>query len=296
MTVTNPRTPAGLPSTTKPTTGNAKTTTGSASSGRTDPLGHAPPGSGAAPPGPPDLPQYSTRGVLAVWAAAALPMAALAWVVAPAVAGHGATDRRFALTLITALTFGLVWQAALVLILVVRESRHAPAMPFRDRLWLRSPSTATRRGGRLWWWVAVYGVGLALVDMLLAGLAAPPNRDMGLFLSSAAGKETFHHSWGLYAFIAVELVFNTFLGEEMLFRGLLLPRMRAAFGRADWVVNGVLFGLYHLHEPWVIPNGVITGLLLAHPTKRFRSAWMGIAIHSIEAVFLLVVLLPLVLG
>ena len=32
------------------------------------------------------VPQYRLGGVLAVWAAAALPMAALAWLVAPAVA------------------------------------------------------------------------------------------------------------------------------------------------------------------------------------------------------------------
>ncbi len=266
------------------------------SRGSTVQVGGDPPGLPVPEPRVPDLPQYSKKGVLAVWAAAALPMGALAWVVAPAVAGHGASQRHFALTLITALTLGLIWQSLLVLILVLRERRHTPPMRFRDRLWLRSPATASRRGGRLWWWVAVYGLGLAAVDMFLRWPAAPGHRDLGLFLNSDVGHATFHHAWGLYAFIAVELAFNTFLGEEMLFRGFLLPRMRTAFGRADWPVNGVLFGLYHLHEPWVIPNAIITGLLCAHPTKRFRSAWMGIAIHSIEAVFFLVVLLPLVLG
>jgi uncharacterized protein len=32
------------------------------------------------------------------------------------------------------------------------------------------------------------------------------------------------------------------LGEELPFRGFLLPRMRGAFGRTDWIVNGVLSG------------------------------------------------------
>jgi hypothetical protein len=31
-----------------------------------------------------EIPQYTRRAILAVWAAAALPMAALAWLVAPA--------------------------------------------------------------------------------------------------------------------------------------------------------------------------------------------------------------------
>jgi membrane protease YdiL (CAAX protease family) len=245
---------------------------------------------------PAEVRQYSKAGVLGVWAAAALPMAVLAWVVAPAIAGHGAGERRFVLTLLTALTFGLIWQAALVLILVWRESRDLSWTSLRDRLWLRQPSTETRRGGRLWWWVPVFALALGALDMLPFGPTGPSNRDFGLFLDSAVGRATFHHAWGLYALVAVELMFNTVLGEEMLFRGLLLPRMRAAFGRADWVVNGVLFGFYHLHEPWVIPNAIVTGFLCAYPTRRFRSAWMGIAIHSVEAVFFLAVLLTLVLS
>jgi Type II CAAX prenyl endopeptidase Rce1-like len=62
--------------------------------------------------------------------------------------------------------------------------------------------------------------------------------------------------WELFALVLVMLVFNTVLGEELLFRGLLLPRMRGVFGRADWIANAVLFGLYHLHQPWSIPSSV----------------------------------------
>jgi len=249
-------------------------------------------------PGSPavELPQCSKAGVLAVWAAAALPMGVLAWVIAPAVAGHAPSEKHFAVTLLAALTFGLIWQAALVLMLVLRENRNSPSMPLRDRLWLRAPATATRRGGRLWWWVGAYAIGLAAVNLIAFGPTGPIDRNFGLFLQSAAGKATFHHAWGLYALVAVLLAFNTFLGEEMLFRGFLLPRMRSAFGRADWVVNGILFGCYHLHEPWVIPNAILTGFLCAYSTRRYRSAWMGIAIHSIESLFILAVLFPLVAG
>jgi uncharacterized protein len=261
---------------------------------------HVSKSSGSPPSGSADdhvqIPQYSRRKILAVWAAAALPMGVLAWLVVPAVAGGDAPAGDFAVTLLTALTFGLVWQSVLVLVLVLHERRHDPSWTsLRDRLWLRSPSTGTRRGGRLWWWVGAYALGLAALDMVPFGFA-PENRDMGSFLESAAGQATFHHAWGLYALVFVELVFNTVIGEELLFRGLLLPRMRGAFGRADWLMNGLLFGLYHLHVPWAIPNAVVTGFLCARPTKKFRSALMGIAIHSIESVFILVVLLFVVLG
>jgi CAAX protease family protein len=90
-------------------------------------------------------------------------------------------------------------------------------------------------------------------------------------------------------------IFNTVLGEELLFRGYLLPRMNGAFGRGDWVVNGLLFTVYHLHVPWVMPGTLIESFLLAYPTKRYRSAWIGIAVHSAQSVFFALLILTLVL-
>ncbi|WP_342745617.1 CPBP family intramembrane glutamic endopeptidase [Asanoa hainanensis] len=75
----------------------------------------------------------------------------------------------------------------------------------------------------------------------------------------------------------------------------MLPRMRTAFGRADWIANAVLFGAYHLHQPWSIPTATLSGLLFAYPTKRFRSAWLGILIHSSQSIFFTALLIRLVL-
>jgi membrane protease YdiL (CAAX protease family) len=64
----------------------------------------------------------------------------------------------------------------------------------------------------------------------------------------------FSGSWGWFAL----LVLVNFLApwvEELFFRGLMLPRVRKVFGRIDWVVNGAIFGLYHLHQPWSMPAG-----------------------------------------
>jgi uncharacterized protein len=96
---------------------------------------------------------------------------------------------------------------------------------------------------------------------------------------------------------AVNAVFNTVLGEEFLFRGVLLPKMNAVFGRWDWLANGVLFGLYHLHQPWGILGSIGTGALLyALPAKHFRSTWMPIVVHSAQSVYFLFLILGLVLG
>ena len=69
-----------------------------------------------------EIPQYTRRAILAVWAAAALPMAALAWLVAPALAHHLSSEGNVPLAkaLLACLTAGLAWQFVLV-VLVRRE-------------------------------------------------------------------------------------------------------------------------------------------------------------------------------
>jgi membrane protease YdiL (CAAX protease family) len=238
--------------------------------------------------------QYSRRAILAIWAAAALPMGVLAWIVAPAIANHN-HGAPWAGALLVCLTAGLIWQFVLVVALVGYEQRSLRWSRLRPALWLgppRSPRTG-RVGGWVWLAVLPFIVGFG-VRQLIPAIPAVANRDFGTFLASHAGKTMFHGSWGWFAVVATMLVFNTVLGEELLFRGLLLPRMHDAFGDRDWVANGVLFACYHLHLPWVIPVTLLDTFLIAYPTKRYRSAWMGIAVHSAQTVFFAALVLALV--
>ena len=103
-------------------------------------------------------------------------------------------------------------------------------------------------------------------------------------------------AWWFFALFVIYAVFNTILGEEFLFRGVLLPRMEGVFGRGSWVANNILFGLYHVHVPWVIPNAVLTGLLYTYPAYRYRSTWMAIILHSAQSVYFGFLVLGVVLG
>lgn len=131
---------------------------------------------------------------------------------------------------------------------------------------------------------------------MLPGVPGPEVRDFGDFLGSDRGEEFFSGAWGWFAVYVVLVIFNTVLGEELLFRGLLLPRVRNAFGKWDWVANGALFAVYHLHQPWSIPASLVDGIFLeAYPTRRYQSAWMGIIVHSAASVFAVIVVLIVVL-
>jgi len=235
-------------------------------------------------------------GIIAVWAAAALPMGLLAWLVAPLLAdqlnGPGALSR----ALIVTLTAGLLWQFVLVLTLVAREQGTLRWSVLKDALWLRAPRAPRtgRRGGRAWLVVLPLIVALA-AEELVPSAAIPGGRDFATFLDSHVGHTILAGAWGWFALMAAMFVLNTVLGEELLFRGYLLPRMNGVFGRRDWLANGVLFAVYHLHIPWVIPAALLDTFILAGPSKRYRSALVGIAVHSAQSVLFLGLVLSLVL-
>jgi hypothetical protein len=97
-----------------------------------------------------EIPQYRLLTILAIWAAAALPMAALAWFAAPAFEDHlgGAGDVPMFKALVICLTAGLIWQFVLVVALVWREQRTLRWPIVREALWLRSPRDPKERPSR----------------------------------------------------------------------------------------------------------------------------------------------------
>ncbi|MBX6389291.1 MAG: CPBP family intramembrane metalloprotease [Frankia sp.] len=242
------------------------------------------------------LPQYSLRRILATWAAAALPMAFLAWVAAPWLAGRLDGEAALPRALLVCMAVGLVWQFMLVVWLIFWEQRSLRWSRVRAALWLRAPRSPRtgRRGGWVWLLLIPFAIAFAGKELLPA-VPAPGGRDMGEFLSSTAGEELFAGAWGWFAVVTVIAVFNTVLGEELLFRGLLLPRMNGAFGRRDWVANGVLFATYHLHVPWAISSALFDTFIMAYPAKRYLSALFSIAVHSTQSVFILLATLALTL-
>ena len=242
------------------------------------------------------LPQLGLAGIIGVWAAAALPMALLAWVVAPLVADQFSGPGSLARALLVTLTGGLIWQFVLVMALVGREQGTLRWSVLKDALWLRAPRSPKtgRRGGKLWLIVIPFIV-LFGAEVLVPDVGLVASRDMGEFLGSNAGEDILSGAWGWFAIIAVLAVFNTVLGEELLFRGYLLPRMNGVFGRGDWVANGVLFAVYHLHMPWAIPAALLDTFALSYPSKRYRSAMIGIVVHSMQSVFIVGAVLALVL-
>lgn len=242
-----------------------------------------------------EIPQYSKAMILKVWLLATAPMAILSWVIAPWLANMFSDGAALVKALIICLTTGLVWQFVLVLLLVKKEQGNIHWATLKKSLWLNTPiNPKTKKPNSKLWWITLLFILAFAIESALPTPSVPAARDLGVFLSSDTGKEFFHHAWGWYSLFLFMALFNTVFGEELLFRGLLLPRMNKAFKSKDWLANGILFGFYHLHVPWSIPAALLDSFVLSYPTKRYKSAWIGIIVHSTQSIFFGIILLMLV--
>jgi uncharacterized protein len=256
--------------------------------------------------------QYSLAKILGIWALAAIPMGILSWVVFPAVSPDFGSDPLGAgVTRIVLLTVGLIWLFVLSMIIVRREEGDLRWATVKRRLRLntpRDPKTGeTRR--RLWLWVIPFLIAITVYEIalkpyvddlwvsILPFFAEPAGYSVAAVLESQEILDRLVGAWWFLGLYVVNAVFNTILGEEFLFRGVLLPKMEGVFGKWSWVANGVLHGSYHAHQPWGILASVISGVFLyAFPSWRFRSTWMGIIVHSAQSVYFSFLILGVVLG
>jgi membrane protease YdiL (CAAX protease family) len=242
--------------------------------------------------------QYSLAKILTLWAAAAVPMGLLAWVGTPLLEDQLSTRDPFIDALMICFNVGLLWILALVLIMVRREQGSLGWSSLRDALWLRQPQdprTGTTRRTRWGWWALLFVVLTAVINLGFIDPEGPLPRDFPNALSSDRLESYFSGNWGGFALLVGVAVLAPVV-EELFFRGLLLPRMRAAFGKRDFLVNGAMFGLYHVHQPWGMPASVIDGVVTqAYPARRFRSIWISLITHTAPSVLIIGVLLGLVL-
>jgi uncharacterized protein len=238
--------------------------------------------------------QYSLTKILAVWASVTVPMGLLAWVVAPAIIPH--TSLHPGLVHWILMVVGMMWQFVVSLAVLRHElgGLHWPAL--KKRIWLNIPRDP--RSGKprkvLFLWalpaVAAVGIGAYLGSWLDTAWTdwLPFLHEPSYTNAQSLADPKFQGQWWILGLALTSMLFNYVLGEELLFRGVLLPRMAGVFGRWDWVANSVLFGLYHVHKIWAWPSMITTTFGLSWAARRYRSFWMGVIVHGVEGFFIVV--------
>ena len=252
--------------------------------------------------------QYSLAKILGIWLLGGAPLWILAWLVHPALS-QGLLGVDKGLLWMKLMLIGLVWQFVLSMLILYREEGNIRISTIRRRFWLNNPISPRtgQKDNRLWWLIIPLMLLVVALELGLTPFLTEIWTKLFPFLAEIQGRNldalfapemraTLIGAWGFFALFVISSLFNNFLSEEFLFRGVLLPKMKGVFGKWDWVANGVAFGLYHLHMPWGIPGNILFGWLMAFTGKRYRSNWFPIILHNGQAFYFGFLILGLVLG
>lgn len=247
--------------------------------------------------------QYSLKKILIIWGLSAIPMGILAFVITPAVVAF--TNWPPLIVYWIAVIIGLVWQFILSLIILRLDGNELNWQTIVTRMKYQKP--VNPKTGNSNYWLLLWTIPFIILSAVIqSGLISLPNVDSWMApliqhlpkydLSSLATAE-YKGAWWILGLFLVTSAFNYFLGEEFMYRGILLPKMNGVFGKWDWFFNGILFGLYHLHKPQIIlSTAIYFGIVFAFPSKLFQSNWMAVIVHGLEGLLGTVVVLGVILG
>lgn len=117
---------------------------------------------------------------------------------------------------------------------------------------------------------------------LPAGLPALDNplatMSMDMLNRSAGGQ--IRGQWSILLLFVVMYFFNI-VGEELWWRGYILPRQELAFGRFTWLVHGLLWACFHVFKWWDILTLMPVCLSVAYISQKRRNNWAGLIAHAI---------------
>jgi membrane protease YdiL (CAAX protease family) len=103
-----------------------------------------------------------------------------------------------------------------------------------------------------------------------------------------------HGQWWLAFYYLFVLVFGNVAGEELWWRGYLLPCQEAASGSMAWLSHGLLWAAFHLFfqaTAWDLVRAMPTGCALAFVAQSRKNSWPGAVAHSVaNSGFLILIL------
>ena len=71
------------------------------------------------------------------------------------------------------------------------------------------------------------------------------------------------------------------MGEEILWRGTMLPRQELVFGKWTWFFHGIGWGLFHIAFGWQLLVTLLPMLFIqSYVVQRRKNTWIGVVIHG----------------
>jgi len=72
------------------------------------------------------------------------------------------------------------------------------------------------------------------------------------------------------------------MGEEVLWRGVILPRQEVIFKKYAWMIHGCCWGIFHIAFGWQLLVTLIPILFIqSYVVQRRKNSWIGVVIHAV---------------
>lgn len=155
-----------------------------------------------------------------------------------------------------------------------------------------------RMTGKDWLWtillflIMFLSVGiLSFTSVIIASFLPPPefwpdelhplkrSDSMGTIPSEFVG-QPLPGNWGVVIVLLISLIIAT-LGEELWWRGYILPRQELEHGEKTWIIHGILWGLFHFFLPWNLIALLPGTLVLSYVAQKLKNTWPAIIAHGL---------------
>ena len=94
-------------------------------------------------------------------------------------------------------------------------------------------------------------------------------------------------------FLVIVLIMNI-SSEELWWRGYILPRQELEHGKLAWLVNGILWSLFHIFKWWAVPFMLVREWMIPFVAQRTKNTTPPFLIHLVSnGLGLLLSIIPL---
>lgn len=160
------------------------------------------------------------------------------------------------------------------LILIKKENLPLDHKTWTERLRFKKLS------GRDWLWslgsIIIIGISSKLIIMILEFSLGKADMHPSFMAFEPLNDGRF---WILSAWLPF-WVFNI-MGEEILWRGVLLPRQEIAFGERTWIYHGIFWMIFHIAFGWQLMMSLLPIFFIqSFIVQRRRNSWIGVIIHA----------------
>ena len=124
--------------------------------------------------------------------------------------------------------------------------------------------------------IVAVGIGSMLIMALLTALTGPLDHSPPFMSFDPLGPGRY---WILAAWLPYWLL--NILGEEFLWRGVMLPRQELAWGRRAWFFHALGWGVFHIAFGWQLLLTLLPIIFIqSWVVQKTGNSWTGVIIHG----------------